>query len=103
MERYSNNIVINLLKNYTALTSTSEDMIVAKLDLDKALRSLDNYSKRLYSAVTTVYITHNSIELEAKLQGVSVRQIDRRLKDAIHLLTLFMNGDFFYEPIRRIK
>ena len=86
------------LREYTTLQTViayngNEDLAVIKLDLDNSIRKLHSTNTNLYKTLVGVFVCGNSIQKQAKEMKVSKRQINRRLDDALHLLTLIMNGE----------
>ena len=65
------------------------------LDLDTALRKLQKNNSNLYKALVGVFVFGNPIQEQARLMNVSKRQINRRLDDGLHVLTMIMNGDMY--------
>lgn len=94
MEKYTDQQVEMMLKNYTLLCESDDaEFIAFRVDLDAALRKLQNTSVNLYKAIVGVFILGNPIQEQAKVDKVSKRQIIRRLNDATHMLVMIMNGE----------
>ena len=94
MGEYNNQQVEMMLKNYTLLCESDDaEFISYRVDLDAALRKLQNTSVNLYKAIVGVFILGNPIQEQANVDKVSKRQIIRRLNDATHMLTMIMNGE----------
>jgi hypothetical protein len=91
---YQNDIVENLLRNYYSL-NTTDDLVLRdyKIDLDIALAKLKEYSGVLYLTIVNVFVNGMPIQEQAKLDDVSRMQVNRRLHDALHVLTMIMNGE----------
>lgn len=90
---YETDIVENLLRNYYMLQShTDTEYLEYKIDLEAGLKTLQEQSKKLYYTVVNVFICGNPIQEQALNDGVTTRQVARRLHDGLYLLTLFMNG-----------
>jgi hypothetical protein len=91
---YQNDIVENLLRNYYSL-NTTDDLLLRdyKIDLDIALAKLKEYSGVLYLTIVNVFVNGMPIQEQAKLDDVSRMQVNRRLHDALHVLTMIMNGE----------
>jgi hypothetical protein len=70
-----------------------EDLMISKMDLDRAIRKLQKSSPNLYKTIIGVFVYGNPIQEQAKQMDVSKRQINRRLDDAVHMLTMIMNGE----------
>lgn len=86
------------LREYTTLQACvtygyDEDLSIAKMDLDKAIRKLQITSPNLYKTIIGVFVYGNPIQEQAKQMDVSKRQINRRLDDGVHMLTMIMNGE----------
>jgi len=95
MERYNDQVVEHMLRNYTSLSQLKDaEFLSYKMDLDKALKRLRHFSRNLHDAVVGVFILGNPIHEQAAIQKVSKRQTIRRLNDGVHMLTMIMNGDF---------
>lgn len=92
--KYTSDVVENILRNYYSFNKyTDTDLYDYKVDIDIALKKLSNYSSVLYSTIVNVFINSKPITLEASDGGVSRMQINRRLHDGLHLLTMIMNGE----------
>lgn len=96
---YTKQMIEVFLRNYTLMQQTAlyngdDDFIAAKIDLDRAMSKLQRMSTNLHRTIIGVFVYGNPIQEQAKQMGVSKRQINRRLDDAIHLLTRIMNGEF---------
>lgn len=93
-QEYSNDSVENMLRNYYSLQDSSDTTLAEyKADLDLALTKLKDYSSVLYSTIVNVFINSKPINVEAYDSGVSRMQVNRRLHDALHMLTMIMNGE----------
>lgn len=91
---YKNDIVENLLRNYYSLqTHPDSTFSDYKVDLDQALAKLKNYSSVLYSTVVNVFVNGVPIQEQARTDEVSRMQVNRRLHDGLHMLTMIMNGE----------
>lgn len=91
---YKNDIVENLLRNYYSLqTHPDSTFSDYKVDLDQALAKLKNYSSVLYSTVVNVFVNGVPIQEQARIDEVSRMQVNRRLHDGLHMLTMIMNGE----------
>ena len=96
--KYTNNMVENMLRNYSLLASTSDaEYLDYRMDLDNSMKLLKQRSENLYSALMCVFIIGTPMQEQAKLQNISRMQLHRRLNDGLHLLTLIMNGELSYE------
>lgn len=98
LETYDAYMVEGLLRNYSSIipivaVSGDEDLRNAKIDLDMALRKLQDFSTNLYHTIIGVLVWGNPIQEQAKIMNVSKRQINRRLDDGLHFLTMTMNGE----------
>jgi len=90
---YTNESVENLLRNYYSLENyPSTELYEAKADLDIALVKLHNYSTNLYNTLMSVMVNAQPINRVAKQEEVDRKQINRRLHDGLHFLTMIMNG-----------
>ena len=89
MESYQNDTVENMLRNYYSMGA----LIDYKIDLDMGLMKLKNYSSVLYSTIVSVFVNGIPIQEQAKKDEVSRMQINRRLHDGLHMLTMIMNGE----------
>jgi len=89
MESYQNDTVENMLRNYYSMGT----LIDYKIDLDVGLMKLKNYSSVLYSTIVSVFVNGIPIQEQAKKDEVSRMQINRRLHDGLHMLTMIMNGE----------
>lgn len=95
---YQKQMVEELLRNYTQVTRAivvtgDEDLRTAKVDLDIALRKLQDFSKNLHDTMIGVFVWGSPIQEQAKKMNVSKRQVLRRLDDGLHFLTMIMNGE----------
>ena len=98
MLNYSNNMVENMLRNYSLLASTSEaEYLDYRMDLDNSMGTLKVEYPNLYSALMGVFVVGTPIQEQATLQKVSKMQTHRMLNDGLHMLTLIMNGELSYE------
>jgi len=101
MKSYSKQEVEAYLREHTALkhaavyNSENDNYINDLLDLDTALRKLQKNNSNLYKALVGVFVFGNPIQEQARLMNVSKRQINRRLDDGLHVLTMIMNGDMY--------
>lgn len=92
--KYEQQVVENILRNYYSFNKyTDLDLYEHKIDIDIALTKLNDYSSVLYSTIVNVFILSTPISVEAEESGVSRMQVNRRLHDGLHLLTLIMNGE----------
>ena len=95
--KYSNNMVENMLRNYSLLGNTNNsEYVVYRLDLDSAMIVLKNNYTNLYKALMGVFVIGTPIQEQSVLQDVSKMQLHRWLNDGLHILTLIMNGDILY-------
>ena len=95
---YKNSIVENLLRAYYTLQQHPDSTFtVYKLDLELALRKMKQHNNVLYSTVVNVFVNGVPIQEQAATDSVTTRQVNRRLHDGLHLLTMIMNGDISYE------
>lgn len=95
---YTKQMVEAFLRDYSLLQHAvayngDDDLMNAKIDLDRGIRKLQNTSINLHRTIIGVFVYGNPIQEQAKLMGVSKRQINRRLDDALHMLTRIMNGE----------
>lgn len=95
---YTKSEIEAYLREYTTLQNCvayngNEDLAVAKIDMDTAIRKMRNTNTNLYKTLIGVFVYGNPIQKQAKEMNVSKRQINRRLDDALHMLTLIMNGE----------
>ncbi len=98
MTKYSNNMVENMLRNYSLLASTSDaEYLDYRMDLDNGMRVLKDNYPNLYTALMGVFVIGTPIHEQVKKQNTNKMQIHRRLNDGLHMLTLIMNGDILYE------
>lgn len=92
--KYTNEMVENILRNYYSFNKYSDtDLYEYKIDIDLALKKLSDYSSVLYFTIVNVFINSKPINDEAADSGVSRMQVNRRLHDGLHLLTMIMNGE----------
>jgi len=92
--KYTNEMVENILRNYYSFDKYSDtDLYEYKIDIDLALKKLSDYSSVLYFTIVNVFINSKPINDEATDSGVSRMQVNRRLHDGLHLLTMIMNGE----------
>jgi hypothetical protein len=96
--KYQKQEIEAYLREYTTLQvcvvyGYDEDLSVAKIDLDNAIRKLQKSSPNLYKTIMGVFVYGNPIQEQAKQMDVSKRQISRRLDDGVHMLTMIMNGE----------
>lgn len=92
--KYQNDMVENILRNYYSFNKyTDTDLYEYKVDVDIGLQKLSNYSSVLYFTIVNVFINSKPINDEAVDSGVSRMQVNRRLHDGLHLLTMIMNGE----------
>lgn len=95
MEQYDNQLVEQMLRNYTVLQDLKDaEFLAYKVDLDTGLKKLLGMSRNLHDALVGVFILGNSIQEQAAVQNVSKRQTIRRLDDGVYMLTMMMNGEF---------
>lgn len=91
---YTSEIVENLLRNYYTLQQHPDSTFAFyKLDLENGLKSLKQQSEVLYFTIVNVFVNGMPIQDQAYNEGVSTRQVNRRLHDGLHALTLIMNGE----------
>jgi hypothetical protein len=96
--KYQKQEIEAYLREYTTLQvcvvyGYDDDLSVAKIDLDNAIRKLQKSSPNLYKTIMGVFVYGNPIQEQAKQMDVSKRQISRRLDDGVHMLTMIMNGE----------
>lgn len=90
---YTTNIVENLLRNYYTLQQHPDSTFsFYKLDLENGLKALKQQSEVLYFTVVNVFVNGMPIQDQAYKDSVTTRQVNRRLHDGLHALTLIMNG-----------
>ena len=98
MTKYSNNMVENMLRNYSLLASTSDaEYLDYRMDLDNGMGVLKDEYPNLYTTLMGVFVVGTPIHEQVKNQSTNKMQIHRRLNDGLHMLTLIMNGDIVYE------
>ena len=98
MTKYSNNMVENMLRNYSLLASTSDaEYLDYRMDLDNGMSVLKDEYPNLYTTLMGVFVIGTPIHEQVKNQNTNKMQIHRRLNDGLHMLTLIMNGDIVYE------
>jgi hypothetical protein len=68
-----------------------------KLDLEHGLKNLKKQNATLYSTIVNVFVNGVPIQDQALKDGVTTRQVTRRLHDGLYALTLIMNGEVSYE------
>jgi hypothetical protein len=91
---YEISVVENLLRNYYSLQAEpSSAFYDYKIDLDLSLAKLKKYSPALYLTIINVFVNGIPIQKQAKFDGVSRMQTNRRLHDGLHMLTMIMNGE----------
>ena len=101
MSKYTTQEVEGYLREYTLLkhaatyNSDNENLIVDLLDLDSGLRKLQKMNANLYKTLVGVFVYGNPIQEQANIMDVSKRQINRRLDDGLHVLTMIMNGEVY--------
>lgn len=91
--RYKSSEVEDMLRNYYDLNSDNPELQDYKIDLDMSLAKLKKYSVVLYSTITNVFIIGLPINKQAEKDKVSRMQVNRRLHDGLHVLTMIMNGE----------
>lgn len=98
MLNYYNNMVENMLRNYSLLASTSDaEYLDYRMDLDNSMSILKIKYPNLYTALMGIFVLGTPIQEQALLQTTSKMQIHRMLNDGIHMLTMIMNGEILYE------
>jgi hypothetical protein len=98
MSNYSNNMVENMLRNYSLLSTTSDaEYLNYRMDLDNSMNALKAEYPNLYSVLMGVFVLGTPIQEQSKQQDKSKMQIHRMLNDGLHMLTLIMNGEVLYE------
>jgi hypothetical protein len=98
MMKYSNNMVENMLRHYSLLSSTSDaEYLDYRMDLDNSMSVLKQEYPNLYTTLMGVFVVGTPIHEQAKNQKTNKMQIHRRLNDGLHMLTLIMNGEVSYE------
>lgn len=96
--KYYNNMIENMLRNYSMLASTSDaEFHNYRMDLDNGMQVLKKQHVNLYNAMMGVFVVGAPIQEQADLQDVSKMHIHRLLNDGISVLTLIMNGEVSYE------
>ena len=96
--KYSNNMVENMLRHYSLLASTSDaEYLDYRMDLDNSMSVLKQEYPNLYTTLMGVFVVGTPIHEQAKNQKTNKMQINRRLNDGLHMLTLIMNGEVSYE------
>jgi hypothetical protein len=95
---YTTDIVENLLRNYYALQSHPDSTFsFYKMDLERAMKALERENSTLYFTLLNVFVSGMPIQDQAYKDGVSPRQVSRRLHDGLYALTMIMNGEKVYE------
>jgi len=95
---YTIDIVENLLRNYYALQSHPDSTFsFYKMDLERAMKVLARENSTLYFTLIHVFVSGMPIQDQAYNNGISSRQVSRRLHDGLYALTLIMNGEKVYE------
>ena len=95
---YTTEIVENLLRAYYSLQSHPDSTFSDyKIDLDNGLKALEKYNTTLYFTIVNVFVSGMPIQDQAYKDGVSPRQVSRRLHDGLYALTMIMNGEKVYE------
>ena len=95
---YTNSIVENLLRAYYSLQQHPDSTFSEyKIDLEAALRTMKKNNRSLYSTVVNVFVNGVPIQEQAENDSVTTRQVNRRLHDGLHLLTMIMNGEVYEE------
>lgn len=90
---YTTEVVENLLRNYYTLQQHPDSTFsFYKMDLESGLKALKRQSEILYFALVDVFVNGMPIQEQAENNSVSTRQVNRRLHDGLHALTLIMNG-----------
>lgn len=98
MNKYTSIQVEDMLRNYTLLGSVSDpEFLTYKIDLDNSIESLKVKAPNLYGTVLGVFVYGNSLYMQAEKDNVTIRQVIRRLSDGLHLLTMIINGEAYYE------
>jgi len=98
MTNYTNNMVENMLRNYSLLASTSDaEYLDYRMDLDNGMSVLKDEYPNLYVTLMGIFVVGTPIHEQVKNQKTNKMQIHRRLNDGLHMLTLIMNGDILYE------
>jgi len=96
--KYSNNMVENMLRNYSLLASTSDaEYLDYRMDLDRSMLKLKEAYPNLYTALMGVFVLGTPIHEQVKQQETNKMQVHRMLNDGLHMLTLIMNGEILYE------
>ena len=94
MSEYTSMFVENLLRNYYTLQQHPDSTFSSyKIDLENSLKTLKRQNKVLYFTVVNVFTNGMPIQTLAYNEGVSTRQVNRRLHDGLHTLTMIMNGE----------
>jgi len=95
---YTTEIVENLLRNYYALQSHPDSTFsFYKMDVERAMKMLEKQNSTLYYTLLNVFVSGMPIQDQAYNDGVSTRQVSRRLHDGLYALTLIMNGEKVYD------
>lgn len=96
--KYTKQEIESYLRNHNSLNQLvlmggDEDFKIAKMDLDASLGKLQRSNKNLHRTLVGVFVLGTPIQEQAKEMNVSKRQINRRLDDGLHMLTMIMNGE----------
>ena len=90
---YTTERVENLLRSYYTLQQHPDSTFsFYKIDLENSLKALKRQSEVLYFTIVNVFVNGVPIQDQAEQDSVSTRQVNRRLHDGLHALTLIMNG-----------
>ena len=93
---YTNQTVENLLRNYYSLQGyMGSEFADVKLDLYKSLMMMKRHDKALYSTIVNVFVNGVPIQEQAESDGITSRQVSRRLHDGLIVLTMIMNGELY--------
>jgi DNA-directed RNA polymerase specialized sigma24 family protein len=95
---YDTKTIKAFLKNYTSIkgayhSTSNEELIITKTEMDIALRKLENYSINLFNTLIDVLVLGTPILEHAEENKISKRQVQRRLDDGLNLLVLIMNRE----------
>ena len=93
---YTSEMVENLLRNYYSLQSSAEtEFAEYYIDIHASLMTMKKESKVLYSTIVNVFVNGVPIQQQAAKEGITSRQVSRRLHDGLDVLTMIMNGELY--------
>lgn len=91
---YQSSVVENLLRNYYSLQQHPDSTFSSYyMDVTYGLKELLRKNHVLYLTIVDVFVNGMPIQEQAEKMGVTTRQVNYRLNDALALLTSIMNGD----------